>query len=415
MLAPMKRRKGWIIRGTLFAFAFALALAGFRMGAGVDAREGIEHASLLTQIYYALGLFVLGGLDLGMPVGGNAQARTMLWTAYFLAPVLTTGAVVEGVLWALRPGWLERRALRDHVVIVGAGRLGMLFLELLREREPSTRVLLVDKDAHHPNASVARERFGARFLSGDARTHATLESVAAHRARAVVLLTDDDLVNLEAAWSIAETTSARVVAHVGDIGMRRTVARVEDVTTERVSVFNSHAMAAERLYLDHLATHFAETSAEDVIVLAGFGRFGQTILEYLQRHAAGEIQRAVIVDSAAGRQTRLFRAQVPGFEDCELVTIEGDVEEPAIWVQVEAAIADAGVRPVYVIATDDDQLNLRTAISLRTADAHADIFVRTVYESAFSARIAEELAFTVLPVDDLLRRALDEHQRRWLG
>src|SRR5690606_9298134 len=114
------------------------------------------------------------------------------------------------------------------------------------------------------------------------------------------------------------------------------------------------------------------TSAEDVIVLAGFGRFGQTILEYLQRHAAGEIQRAVIVDSAAGRQTRLFRAQVPGFEDCELVTIEGDVEEPAIWVQVEAAIADAGVRPVYVIATDDDQLNLRTAISLRTADAHAD-------------------------------------------
>src|SRR5690606_9869139 len=126
-------------------------------------------------------------------------------------------------------------------------------------------------------------------------------------------------------------------------------------------------------------------------------------------------QRAVIVDSAAGRQTRLFRAQVPGFEDCELVTIEGDVEEPAIWVQVEAAIADAGVRPVYVIATDDDQLNLRTAISLRTADAHTDIFVRTVYESAFSARIAEELAFTVLPVDDLLRRALDEHQRRWLG
>lgn len=415
MRAPTKRRVGWIVRGAFFAIALAMALAAFRMGVGVDAREGVEQAALLTQLYYALGLFVLGGLDLGVPVGGSPEARALLWGAYFLAPALTTGAVVEGVVRALRPGWIERITLRDHVIIVGAGRLGLLFLELLREREPNTRVLLIDKAPHHPNARVARERFGARFLAGDVRTPVTLQSAAASRARAIVLLTDDDLVNLEAAWSVARSGRARVVAHVGDIGMRRMVARVEDVTTQRLSVFNSHAMAAERLYVEHLANQFAATVAEDVIVLAGFGRFGQTILEYLQRHAAGEIQRAVIVDADAERQSRLFRAQVPGFQDCELITIEGDLEEPTIWPQIEAAVVDAGVRPVYVVATDDDQLNLRAAIALRSLDPHADIFVRTVYESAFSARIAEELSFTVLPIDQLLRLALEEHQARWLG
>ena len=70
---------------------------------------------------------------------------------------------------------------------------------------------------------------------------------------------------------------------------------------------------------------------------------------------------------------------------------------------------------IHVIATDDDQLNLRTAIALRSLHPKADILVRTIYESAFSAHIAAELDFTVLPIDQLLRRALTEHQPRWLG
>src|SRR5690606_5791725 len=195
--AAMKlRRGGWILRGALFALTFTVALSAFRLGVGVDARE-LVGASLLTHVYYALGLFVLGGLDLGVPTGGGEEARAMLWAAYFLAPVITTSAVVEGLIRVLRPVWMDRRALRGHVVVVGAGRLGMQFLEVLREREPRARVLLVDMDAHRANVSLAQQRFGVRFLSGDVRTHVTPEALAFDRARAVVLLTDDDLVNLE--------------------------------------------------------------------------------------------------------------------------------------------------------------------------------------------------------------------------
>jgi hypothetical protein len=396
--------------------AFTLSVTAFRAGVGVTDRAGVADADLLTHVYYALGLFVLGGLDLGIPSGGPVTARVLLWVSYFLAPLITTSAVIEGALRILSPKWLQRWTLKDHVVIVGVGRLGMIFLETLREREPRVRVLVVDRDGHRANAEVARERFGAKFLAGDIRTKATLETMGLDRARAVVLLTDDDLVNLEAAWRIADRTPrAHVVAHVADIGMRRTVSRVEDATAHRVHVFNSHRIAAERLHREHLERHFAETTPQDVVVLAGFGRFGQTILEYLQREAGGEIQRAIVVDTAAERQVRLFRAQVPGFDRCELITIQGDLDDPDVWEEVERAASGHGVEPVYVMGTNDDQLNLRTAIALRSLHEDAAIFVRCVYQSRFTQELSDRLDFEVLAVESMLRQALVEEQKEWLG
>ncbi|MCZ7680580.1 MAG: NAD-binding protein [Sandaracinaceae bacterium] len=282
------RRSGWLLRGGLVLFTFAMALLAFQAGVGTSDREGLPTADLLTHVYYSLGLFVLGGLDLGIPRGGPVEARAVLWLAYFVAPMITTSAVVEGAVRLLQPEWLRRRGLRDHVVIVGIGRLGVLVLEALRERDPRAQVLVVDRDGDRANVQHATSRLDARFSLGDVRTAAALDSMALDRARAVLLLTDDDLVNLEAAWSIAERAPrARIVAHVADLGMRRTVARVEGATAERVQVFNAHRIAAERLYEEHLERHFEDTAARDVVVLAGFGRFGQTILEHLQREACG--------------------------------------------------------------------------------------------------------------------------------
>lgn len=393
-----------------------MALLAFRTGVGTSDREGLPTADLLTHIYYALGLFVLGGLDLGIPLGGPVEARAMLWLAYFAAPMITTSAVVEGAVRLLQPEWLRRRGLRDHVVIVGIGRLGVLVLETLRERDPRARVLVVDRDGERANVQHATSRLGARFSLGDVRTAGALDAMALDRARAVLLVTDDDLVNLEAAWRIAERAPrARIVAHVADLGMRRTVARVEGETAERVQVFNAHRIAAERLYEEHLERHFADTAARDVVVLAGFGRFGQTILEHLQREASGALQRAIVVDMAAERQVRLLRAQVPGFERCDLVTVQGDLDDPRTWEAAEEATRGLGVAPVYVVGTDDDQLNLRTAIALRSLHPEARIFVRCVYESAFTTQLTARLAVEVLAVEAMLRQALGEQLPAWVG
>lgn len=388
----------------------------FEAGVGVSARDGLPEADVLTHVYYALGLFVLGGLDLGIPEGGPLGARTILWIAYFAAPLITTSAVVEGAVRLLQPQWLQRWALRDHVVVVGAGRLGMLFLETLRQHDPKVRVLLVDRDGSRASVQQARTQLGARFLLGDVHAPATLDAMGLHRARTIALLTENDLLNLETAWRIAERAPrAVVVAHVGDLGMRRTLAHVDDATAARVEVFNAHRIAAERLYEEHLERHFAQTAARDVVVLAGFGRFGQTILEHLQREARGEVQRAIVIDVHAERRVRLFKAQVPGFEQCELVTIQGDIDDPHTWERVEAATSGLGVEPVLVLGTDDDQLNLRAAIGLRALHPSSRIFVRCVYESTFTTQLARRMSFEVLGVEAMLRQALRDQHRPWSG
>lgn len=396
-----------------------MAMVAFESGVGVSDRGGVPEGDLLTHIYYSLGLFVLGGLDLGIPRGGPVFARALLWIAYFAAPVITTSAVLEGAVRLLKPEWLVARMSRDHVILVGVGRLGTLFLEALRDRHPRIPVLAVDLDAHRATVQQAQDRFGARFLPADVRVAATLDSLALEEARAVALLTSDDLVNLEAAWRIAERCPGlRVIAHVADLGMRRMVDRVEH--GRGVSIFNSHRTAARKLYQDHLAEHFKQTDPADVVVLAGFGRFGQTILEYLHAAAGSEIGRAVIVDVAGERQARLFRAQVPGTASIPLSILERNLDDPQSWTELEAILAahfEAAheVEPVFVIGTDDDQLNLRSAISLRGLHPRARIFVRCTYESAFTSQIAGTMDLELLAVEGMLREALAERQKEWLA
>ena len=51
-----------------------------------------------------------------------------------------------------------------------------------------------------------------------------------------------------------------------------------------------------------MVPQFHETHARDVVVLAGFGRFGQTILEELQHSAIDEMDTVAIIDRDAAPQ-----------------------------------------------------------------------------------------------------------------
>ena len=93
---PLKRftgaSLGW--RWMAVALIFLLGLVAFANGVALSARPDVTQATILEQTYYILGLFVVGGLDLGMPNGGPVWAQTLLWIAFFGAPLLTASAVV---------------------------------------------------------------------------------------------------------------------------------------------------------------------------------------------------------------------------------------------------------------------------------------------------------------------------------
>ena len=412
----MRSPSSWIWRVALAVFAFGLALYAFRNGVVVSDRPEVLGAGILTHVYYSLGLFVLGGLDLGVPTDGPAGARAVLWLAYFLAPLVTAGVLVEGALRLLRPGWIQRQALRDHIIVVGVGRLGELFLESLYAVEKNPRVLLVDTQESQRLLAKARTQYGAPYVCADIRNVSTLDMLALDRAKGVALLTGDDLVNLEAAWAVLEAEpKMSIVAHIDDMRMKREMDRLMgDTEGQRIRAFNMHHMAAERLYEQHLAPRFQKTAALDAVVLVGFGRFGQTMLEHLRREASNELERVVVVDRTAKNAVAAFNMQTQETA-FPVDVVDGDAEDPTVWDQLDALLKDVAHPPVFIFGTDSDSLNFRLAMLLRKRSRSLEIFVRCFHESRFSAQISEHYRIHVMALEQMMHEALEEQQKEWFA
>ncbi len=412
----MRSPVAWVWRIAFAVSAFGLALYAFRSGVVVSDRPEVLGAGILTHIYYSLGLFVLGGLDLGVPANGPDGARIALWLAYFLAPLVTAGVLIESAVRLLKPAWIQRQNLRDHIIVVGVGQLGELFLESLYAADKSARVLLVDTQESQRLLAKARNQYGAPYVCADIRSASTLDALGLSRARGVALLTGDDLVNLEAAWAVlAAEPEMAIVAHIDDIQMKREMDRLMgDAEGQRIRAFNMHHMAAERLYDHHLAPRFKETSARDVVVLVGFGRFGQTMLEHLRREASDELERVVIVDKTAKSAVAAFTMQTK-----ETVfpvdVVDGNAEDPAGWAQLDALLRHVTHPPVFIFGTDSDSLNFRLAMLLRKRSRSLEIFVRCFHESRFSAQISEHYRIHVMALEEMMHDALEEQQKEWFA
>ena len=408
--------RSWLWRIALASSAFALALYAFQQGVVVSDRPEVLGAGILTHVYYSLGLFVLGGLDLGVPASGPEGARIALWLAYVLAPMVTAGVLIESLLRLLQPGWLQRRILRNHIIVVGVGRIGELFLERLYAVERRAKVLLVDNQESQRLLSKARDQFGAPYVCSDIRNTTTLDALALPQARGLALLTGDDLINLEAAWAVLGVVpDIPIVAHIDDMAMKREMDRLMgDSEGDRIQAFNMHHIAAERIYDHHLAERFRSTEGRDVVVLVGFGRFGQTMLEHLRREAGDELDSVVVIDRTANKAVAQFNMQTKK-TSFPVRVFDGDAEDPTIWDQADSLLRGVPHPPVFILGTDSDSLNFRLAMLLRKRSRRVEIFVRCYHESRFSAKLSRHYRFHVMAVEQMMHEALEERQKRWFS
>ena len=412
-----------MLRAGLVALAFGLALLAFAGGAGFTERalpSGESAAGLGARRYFAAGLFVLGGLDLGLPTGPQ-PARGLLWVATFLAPAITGGALVEGGLRLLRPDLWVRFRLRHHFVLIGAGRLGHLFLEALLSRPGRARspVVVVDAEGDEDLARELRRRFGAHLIRADIRKPQTQHLLALGRARGGVVLTSDDRVNLEAAAATQDAHPALpVLAHVADLELRRAL----DALRGAAHTFNAHRLAAQRVFERALRPHLAATAAKDVLVLVGFGRFGQTVFEELLANAglSEEIREVFLVDRKASDNARFFAPHAPVPCPLPYRCIDGDVADPATWEELKCQIlagvptGEEPVPPFFVLGTDDDTLNLRVALALRRRLGRGPrIVVRVFHASSFTDAMASRFGLDVLAVEGLMRDAIQAQEAEW--
>ncbi len=152
------------------------------------------------------------------------------WLRAWAVLLMLIGATLATVFFALLTNALVSRrleeglgrrrvtALDDHVIVVGLGTVGAELVRQLRER--GVPVLVVEPDPANRGAASARAR-GAQVLVGDATQPDVLALAGLARARAVAVMTSDDLVNVEAGLAVKDLLGERwwsvpVVVRVAD-------------------------------------------------------------------------------------------------------------------------------------------------------------------------------------------------------
>ena len=403
-------RIGW--RAGAALGLFLAALGAFLLGVDVTERD-MAGASLLAKAYYALALFVVGGIDLGTPEGGPVLARAVLWVTYFGAPLLFASAVFEAVIRLLAPELWQLQRMRGHFVVVGVDDLTMSYLRVLRHHHPRAPVVVVDEAIAPIREQELEQTFGVRVVHGDITHDFLLRALRLDRARRIALLGDDNFRAFEAASRILAMhpdLGPRMILHCNRIRFLRAMADTR--VAQRCETFNVYHLAAAGFVRDTLVVHFEETTEKDVVVLAGFGRFGQSILEELRNAAPHEMDTVAIVDMDAERRVQVVDEQARIGAYGHRVVLEGDISHPDIWRRLGEQVNLEEGNPTVILGTGRPEENLRTAIWLRGLHPNARIFVRTNDVSAFARELGAEHDIESLSITQLVERHLPV---AWVG
>jgi voltage-gated potassium channel Kch len=157
-----------------------------------------------------------------------------------------------------------QKPLRDHLIVCGLGHVGYRIIELLRALgEPFA---VVTRGVRPEWREEVRD-CAARFVEGDARTDSCLRDAGIEEARAVLIVTNDDLINIEIALDVQRLNpNAAIIVRVFDryladhTGRERSVRSVLSPALLTAPVFVAAALGQEMLRtftIDSATLHIA--------------------------------------------------------------------------------------------------------------------------------------------------------------
>ncbi len=184
-------------------------------------------------------IFVQPSLD--FPEEGLSQAL------FFIIPIVGLGAVADSVVRLgylifsskrkLQEWWImEASTYRNHIVICGLGRVGYRIVQELLDAKES--VVAIEKNGDSMFVEEMQDR-GVPVLIGEARLRKNLLLANLGHARAIILATNDDLANLDAALTARDLKpDIKVVLRLFDDTLATKIAgqfRMPVISTSQVS------------------------------------------------------------------------------------------------------------------------------------------------------------------------------------
>jgi hypothetical protein len=400
----------------------SISILAFRNGVNVSDRVDIPDRDLITQLYYSIGLFTLGGMDLGMPTGGPIFWQRALALMYFVAPALAAFTVIEG-FWKLI--W-QRMAFywpwRNHIVVAGGGRVARAVVDRCRVEFPGKQIVVVEKEVTDSQEAHFGPLKRVHLIGADLTERETHEALRIARAECLLLITDDELTNVETAVQYQEGfkrggSSLPILVRVSDLDLMERANAILG-TQEWQPCVNIHQSVAQKICHDSLE-YMHEAKGKETLVFTGFGRFSRTYLrQFIALRGIDQIESMVIIDPEAEFCWQKFFHGLPAEQKEQINQIPvlrkmGLQQDPRMWhplLDDHGSNGEPGGKLVILLGTNDDQANFKAAMRVRDQKPEAYVMFRMFGASQFARQVSDEMDLTLVDIEE----ELHEQIRLWV-
>jgi len=414
----------WPVVGAIAGAVVVLGCIGFRLQFLSDKKP----VYLVDLVFKSFQLFVLQiNVDPPMPWQLNL--------ARVLAPVVAAYTALQalGEVFAGQIRSLRLRFQRDHVVICGLGRKGLILARgFLEQGRP---VVVIEQDDENDLVRQCRD-LGGMVLLGDAAEEWMLRKAGVLRAVYLFAVCGDDGVNAEVAVHAAVLVAQRsgppltCVLHIVDTQLctllqeRELDARLDGRL--RLEFFNTFELGARVLLEENplCAPRKQGGSTSCRMVIVGVGLLGESLLVNAARQwqasggTTGARLHVTLIDQNAQEIAQMLIVRYPGLKKvCELVALDMDVHSASFQKGdfLDVAGAEGGQVGVFV-CLDNDSLCLSAALALmkRHRDRSPTIVVRMAQDAGLAMLLrdldADTSSFRQLRAFGLLDRTCHPDQ-----
>jgi Trk K+ transport system NAD-binding subunit len=296
------------------------------------AYEPEKNHSLPEAVYFTWSLIF------GEPPEAFPRDKPMLQVLFFAVPVVGMLVIIQGLLELSvlvgdrrhnERAWCKVMAsqLRNHIILVGVGRLGYRTFHLLRKLGED--VAVIEVNASNQFLEDVR-RDGSPLFIGDARRETLLIDANVAKAKSVIVATDDDLANLEIALDARKLNpDVRVILRLFDQNMAD---KIREGFGIRFAMSTS-AISAPGFALKAVAPSIvSNTMVGDTLVVTvrwnvrtGGPLCGLTVADVMRKLRSGIMERT----SRAGERT-LFPSPDTVLQDGDEVLVQGPFDEVTV-------------------------------------------------------------------------------------
>jgi Trk K+ transport system NAD-binding subunit len=191
---------------------------------------------LLDSIFSSFSLLLQMGIY-NFPHEGNLIIKLVYIFYPFLGLILIGLGIIEFGMVAFTfryrvNAWNEwlAKTMRGHTILVGLGNVGTRVLQELVEQKIPTSVITLESEKHNEFVEQMLEDKGVAVIFGDASRRKTLREAGILKARALIVVTDNELMNFKIAVKAKELNpKLRTVIRVFDQVFANRVTEVFDI------------------------------------------------------------------------------------------------------------------------------------------------------------------------------------------